>query len=613
MNLPVTTQMSAQPAARGRRIRPAALLREARLGVRTWLFALTLAAAVPLLLFAGLVLHRLSSTERIALLNELDQRTRGATATVERHLRSIQELAVTLSRDPNALKSDLSEFYALARRVVTANSRGRSVLLVDRDGLQLLNTRQPFASLLPKYGNPAHLQATLARKVPVVSDLFVGQIVGTDLFSVAAPVFRDGAVVSVVTIGIHPAELTEVLREEHLPQDWIGGLVDSRGMIVARTHNAEALVGRMASKPLLDARTTGQRGNFSDLTTDEVRMTSSFSNLPSAGWTVVVGLPTSQLEAPLQSTQSTMLVLGLAALLIAGGLAFLVGRFMHEQVEAVSRAASAVGDGRSPTTPLTMVRELDEVNSALSSASALIDAREVAVRESEARWRFALEATRLGAWELNLKDYGSWRSLRHDQIFGYQELLPKWTYRMFFEHVHDEDRAEVALSLKTALAERRDWSFECRIRRIDGQARWIRAQGKYISEAYGIADRMFGLVEDITERKRREHLMAFLEDLQEAFAPLSSSDEVMRVTTEFVANHLGLAHCLVAQVDEAQNLCRVVYDHHAPERTSLLGEYRISDFHTEAERAELAAGRTIIIDDVSRDPRQAEKSNTSQP
>jgi len=135
---------------------------------------------------------------------------------------------------------------------------------------------------------------------------------------------------------------------------------------------------------------------------------------------------------------------------------------------------------------------------------------EEALRVSEARWRFALDISELGAWELNLTDHTAWRSLRHDRIFGYSELLPEWTYDMALAHVLDEDKAMWEKGFQRAVAEHTDWSFEVRIRRADGAQRWIWAYGKTISAADGSPERMFGLVADITARKQAEEQMSRL-------------------------------------------------------------------------------------------------------
>ena len=63
--------------------------------------------------------------------------------------------------------------------------------------------------------------------------------------------------------------------------------------------------------------------------------------------------------------------------------------------------------------------------------------------ENEERWRFALQASNMGAWELNLIDNTTWRSLRHDQIFGYEQLLPEWSYHTLLQHVVDDDKSRL--------------------------------------------------------------------------------------------------------------------------------------------------------------------------
>ncbi|MEX0742137.1 MAG: PAS domain S-box protein, partial [Phycisphaeraceae bacterium] len=135
------------------------------------------------------------------------------------------------------------------------------------------------------------------------------------------------------------------------------------------------------------------------------------------------------------------------------------------------------------------------------------------LRQNDERLRFTLEATEFGSWELDLseaKPSATRRSLKHDEIFGYDQAVPTWNYDIFLEHVLEEDRDYVSRELDTALHETGRWEFECRIRRADnGQVRWIWARGQVI-EAWCEPRRMLGLVQDITERKE---VVAQLEEL----------------------------------------------------------------------------------------------------
>jgi PAS domain S-box-containing protein len=134
---------------------------------------------------------------------------------------------------------------------------------------------------------------------------------------------------------------------------------------------------------------------------------------------------------------------------------------------------------------------------------------------------FALRSHQLGAWSLNLENHTARRTLIHDQIFGYATLLPTWTFEMFLNHVVPEDRALVLQSFQTAMASLSDWSFNCRIRRVDGVIRHILAAGTHRKDDTGKAVEIQGLVQDITERKRAEEVQ------QQMAALVESADDAI--------------------------------------------------------------------------------------
>jgi len=165
---------------------------------------------------------------------------------------------------------------------------------------------------------------------------------------------------------------------------------------------------------------------------------------------------------------------------------------------------------------------------------------EHALRQSEARLRFALQMIQTGAWELDLLTHTAHRTLIHDQIFGYPTLRPRWTYKLFLKHVLPADRPEVDRRFRAAIAAQTDWNFECRIRRTDGAVRWIWAVGGHEQNPAGNSVRISGIVQDITERKQLEM------DIQRV-----SEIEKQRLGRDL---HDGLGQQLVALRYMARNL-----------------------------------------------------------
>ncbi len=140
-------------------------------------------------------------------------------------------------------------------------------------------------------------------------------------------------------------------------------------------------------------------------------------------------------------------------------------------------------------------------------------------REIEERLNLVQEAGEFGMWELNLKTGEVWKSLRHDRIFGYEEILPHWTFPMFLDHVLAEDREGVLAKFNESVFSGTLLDYECRIRRADGGVRWIWVQAKPKLNDRGEVVLMAGVVKDVTDRKRMEEALkkseALLRETQE--------------------------------------------------------------------------------------------------
>jgi PAS domain S-box-containing protein len=151
----------------------------------------------------------------------------------------------------------------------------------------------------------------------------------------------------------------------------------------------------------------------------------------------------------------------------------------------------------------------------------------MALERSEMKLRFALDSARIGEWELDLDTRRvSRHSAMHDQIFGYAEMQPEWTYEIFMHHLHPEDRARVDQFFHDSLASGIAVPFESRIIRHDGSDGWIWVSGNFEKDSNGKLIKMSGLVGDITERKQAAKILRESEErLQKAIAAESLANE----------------------------------------------------------------------------------------
>tara|TARA_R110002124_G_scaffold54127_4_gene154426 strand:- start:2582 stop:3025 length:444 start_codon:yes stop_codon:yes gene_type:complete len=96
-----------------------------------------------------------------------------------------------------------------------------------------------------------------------------------------------------------------------------------------------------------------------------------------------------------------------------------------------------------------------------------------------------LELAEIGAWELDTVTRHAWRNAYHDMIFGYDEVLPDWTFEQFLSHVVPGDRARIADLYEHAVQEKTSWSFECQIITAKGHRRFISVRGRYLENGNG--------------------------------------------------------------------------------------------------------------------------------
>jgi PAS domain S-box-containing protein len=190
----------------------------------------------------------------------------------------------------------------------------------------------------------------------------------------------------------------------------------------------------------------------------------------------------------------------------------------------------------------------------------------------------------MGIWELNLKNDTSIRSLKHDQIFGFQSLQSEWGAEIFLTHVVPEDRNLVKKKFEEAFLTSKLY-LECRILWPDKSVHWINALGTAFRDGNGKPVFMMGTVQEITDRKLAEdeiqrtnrELRAANKEL-EAFSysvshdlrtPLRSIDGFSQALLEDYANKLdataldhlrrvrSAAQRMAALIDDMLNLSRV--------------------------------------------------------
>ena len=145
---------------------------------------------------------------------------------------------------------------------------------------------------------------------------------------------------------------------------------------------------------------------------------------------------------------------------------------------------------------------------------------EVALREAEQRWQYALEGSDAGVWDWDLRSGKIYRSARWHEQLGYTREEVGATPMAWEALVHPED-------LPRALRQRQQhfkgqtpaFCSELRVRRSNGEYIWMQIHGRVVARGlHGEPLRMIGTQTDIAARKQAELEVSQLLSDREAMA-----------------------------------------------------------------------------------------------
>ncbi len=337
--------------------------------IRTRLLILILAILVPALLAAVLAVWYVYQEERRAQETSVKEAVRAFTLLVDNELEIREGILRTLANSPALARGDLDTFYRHAHSVAP---RGETaILLLDRDGRQLLNTRVAPGAPLPP-GRASNLDALMQRDGAdrtLVSDLFVSSITQRHAVAIQVPVHVDGSLRYFLAMSMSAAQLQALLGEQRFPPDWQAAIIDRTGRLIARSVDPDQYRGRSVSSVALGQFAAHREGVFSNRNLAGIPVQAFFSTVPSSNWRVLVSIPTEDLRrvplhaaAFLAAIMAVMLVLALVA-------ARWFARHAAIPIEYLGRGAEDLGAGREVHYRPQGIVEIDAVAQRMAEAS----------------------------------------------------------------------------------------------------------------------------------------------------------------------------------------------------------------------------------------------------
>jgi PAS domain S-box-containing protein len=440
---------------------------------------------------AALVIYQVDRFGRAQAEQQLLATTRALSLVVDGEHKRYQAILDVLSTSASVEREDWDEFDRRARRVLPGPQAW--VVVADRAGRQLVNTRLRRGATLPEGVVPPAVWAELDRNGKRICDLAQGRI-ERRILCVDRGLMREGRAAYLISVVMRPDALGSVVGTQAQGGSF-ATIIDRRGVVVWRNVAAGRFVGKPATADLRAALARSDRGVMESRSLEGVPTVAAFSRSALSGWTFVVAVPRANMRAGTGKALATATVIA-ALLLIIGALVGLVAaRRVTRAVKSLAETTAQIERGEQPSYRRSGLLEVDTAGNALQEA---LRARRV----SEERYRRIFEQTSdlILAADLNQIITDANPSAAAAVGLSREEAVG----RSISDFVSPEDFQQTTQALRQKLTTGGTTRYDVRVRSSGGDwLFWEIASGlTYDREGKPVELHVVG--RDITERKRAE-------------------------------------------------------------------------------------------------------------
>jgi diguanylate cyclase (GGDEF)-like protein/PAS domain S-box-containing protein len=318
-----------------------------------------------------------------------------------------------------------------------------------------------------------------------------------------------GALVGIVDIG-RASFLDNIIQSKYGNTGYYV-LQDKKSRIVI-TNSGKTRVMQRQPEPGINALIDRHLGGYDEtgitVNGQGIEVLASSKSVPIAGWSAVAVLPTQEAFAPIRELKQRIFFSTIGMTLLVGAMIWLMlRRELFPMLATVKKLALLSKSDQVPDAlPVAREDEIGDLIIGFNRLLAIMSKQSEELKQSEFRWKFALEGTGDGLWDWKVANNEVFFSKNWKEMLGYAEEdigsgLEEWEKR-----VHPDDMPQVLKDLNAHIEGKTPvYSNEHRLLCKTGGYKWILDRGLVVSrDAAGSPLRLIGLHTDITERKTQE-------------------------------------------------------------------------------------------------------------
>ena len=332
---------------------------------------LILVTVIPSFIFLGTLSVILARQKVESSQDNLEMTATAMSAAIDQRISSvISALEIILVTEGRELQSlNLKKLHARLRKAVAGQPDWISMAYLTLEGDQHFNTLKEYGEPAPNLKGQEFFHRALSLDKVSVSGLRIGLIIKAPLITIVIPVKRNQKMVGYLLGSLKPESLTSILTEQGLREGWTAALIDSNGLIIARSRSAQDYVGKSVT-PILKKRVlNSEQGLFEDENLEGSPSMGYLKTSSLTGWSIAVGMPSGESTSAFFNTLWIVFFAGIIFMALSIFLAYEFSRGITAPIAALARAAKKLGNGEDIQVPDSSIKEIQEVGLALMEAA----------------------------------------------------------------------------------------------------------------------------------------------------------------------------------------------------------------------------------------------------
>ena len=429
--------------------------------------------------------------------HELDERMAALTSIAER-------ITPAMLDNPKAVQAFLDE------RGVFQGLFNSGILVYRPDGITIADSAPTAGRVGINYMDIDTVAAALKDGKTSIGRPVMGKKLKVPLIGMTVPI-RDapgriiGAIGGVVNLG-EPSFLSQFTAQGYGKTGGYLLIATKQRVIITATDRSRIMetIPAKGVSPMIDRFVDGYDGTGIFVNPRGVEVMQSSKRVPQAAWYVGVQLPTAEAFAPILAQQRRMLLTTLLLTLLASLATWWLLRRQLAPMQAAALTLTAVSETDHPLQALPVTRQ-DEVGDLIGGFNRLLETlgqREKTLREQEGHCRAAVDNGYALIWMAGL-DKGCYYFNQPWLAFSGRTLEQEFG-NGWAEGVHPDDLQRCLNIYATAFERCEAFSMNYRLRRHDGEYRWLLNDGAPRYDSTRTFVGYVGHCLDITARKAAE-------------------------------------------------------------------------------------------------------------